>query len=206
MKSRSKRKSILVAAVIAISMVNPAFATQLSGPPTNWDAYNALAKRFVDAAEASVFAGFQSGIQEAVNFPSDVSIERCEFDGVKRLPTSTNLSPVVSGYDCVMTVFPNGEPAYQILGFFYFNGIEWLLYGPTRASLVVPIDRYENGVTVGTLSGNPGSIRYRGLAGAGGFLNPYDPILGRSNNHNEQFLFGDRDLFAGEKAVDSKGY
>lgn len=206
MLEKSKRNPLFVAVVLAVCVVNSAVASQLTGPPTNWDAYNALAKRFIDAADASVFAGFQTGIQEAVNFPSDVAIERCEFDDVKKLPTTTNLSPIVSGYDCVMTVFPNGEPAYQILGFFYFDGIEWLLYGPTRASLVVPVDRYENGVTVGTLSGNPGSVLYRGLAGAGRHLNPYDQILGRGNNHNEQFLFGDRDLFAGEKAIDSRGF
>lgn len=183
-----------------------ASASQFSGPPTSSDAYQALTKRFIDAANEGVYSGFQSGIQDAANFPLDVSVERCSFDDTKRLPTTTNISSVVSGYDCVMTVFPNRDPAYQILGFFHFDGIEWLLYGPTRAAFVVPVDRYENGVTVGRLSGNPGSISYRGLAGRGDLLNPYDPILGRGNNHNEKFMFGDRDLFAGDKALNSRGY
>jgi len=188
----------LVLAAGIIASIPISHAAVVSGPPTNWDAHNALVKRFTDASESSYYALSGSAISGNANFPSNVTIERCNYNNEKALPTQANFQSLVSGYDCVLTVYPNGEPSYQMLGFFMHDGFQWLLHGPTRAGLIIPLDRYENGTLSSTVTPRDGSILYDGLAGRGGYINPYDEILGRGNRSGTDSFFGSTNSRRGE--------
>ncbi|MEO0880260.1 MAG: hypothetical protein AAFY22_11180 [Pseudomonadota bacterium] len=173
--------SILFAMMALQSLPEAAFARH--APPSYYEALMAIQGEFVGRVNATSYR-YQPNVSTAnPRFPVDIHLFSCEFNADRRLTGFEGITPTYAGYDCIVDIYPLGNPKYQVYGFFYFTGLEWRYYGTLLEGLVIQADRYGDDQIKSARSAKEGAITYDGQPfGTSIIDNPYNDILDRYEN------------------------
>ena len=157
--------AVSVAATLP-SAIAPASAGVVAhtAPPSDYEALQAIQSRMLQKSSESYHAGAAASVIASAAYPLDVQLFRCRSNPNRLLPDGNGYSGEVSGHECDFMIYPAGEPAYRVGGFFYFDG-NWNYYGSLSQPEIVQIDQFDQSYDAGYVRLKPGAIEYRGQYG-----------------------------------------
>ncbi|MEM8770687.1 MAG: hypothetical protein AAGD92_03450 [Pseudomonadota bacterium] len=160
------------------------------GAPSSEIAYEAYVERLVNSSR---FAGDVLGadnIREQAAYPFALQLDRCVARRDHPIRLSREIVARYDGYECVMEIWPNGEPAYRTFGFFRYTGLDWEYHG----SVAPRFDRLRMDFNLlddnGEILTKPGALPYEGDPDDpfNDDINPYDELLDLSETFSAPSL------------------
>lgn len=152
-----------------------AMTTVAYAPPTDRDVYEAFIANILEPIRFSGQVLVEPIIRQRPEFPAELVIERCAARNDRAVLVADGFYARFDGYECVFEIFPNAEPSFRSVGFFRFDGLEWIYHGPAKAvSAPSFILKDNNNNTANKIILKDGALQYEG-APRNPFNENYDP-------------------------------
>jgi hypothetical protein len=132
------------------------------GPPSDFDARDAIARRYADQAAAKTYGLHQYELQGMRHYPADVRVARCQRVEEGDLDGRFAGQKIDGAFSCIIEVSPNVDPPFVAKGVFWHDSFSWRYVGPLSEIAIDSYDEIVKSGATGSIRPKPGSEVYDG--------------------------------------------